>query len=43
MGLENPKIVLIGARSAQFGYSTMGDIAQSEILTGRKRTLFYTI
>ena len=36
MSLENPKIVLIGAGSAQFGYSTMGDIAQSEILVGRK-------
>ncbi len=36
MSLENPKIVLIGAGSAQFGYSTMGDIAQSEILMERK-------
>jgi len=30
--MDNPKIVLIGAGSAQFGYSTLGDIAQSETL-----------
>ena len=35
MSLENPRIVLIGAGSAQFGYGTLGDIFQSEIF--RKR------
>ena len=28
------RIVLIGAGSAQFGYGTMGDIFQSEVLEG---------
>jgi alpha-galactosidase len=31
--LEN-RIVLIGAGSAQFGYSTIGDILQSKVLEG---------
>jgi len=35
MSSDNPKIVLIGAGSAQFGYSTVGDIAQSETLRNR--------
>ena len=28
------RIVLIGADSPQFGYGTIGDILQSELLTG---------
>ncbi len=35
MSNDSPKIVLIGAGSAQFGYSTVGDIAQSETLRER--------
>ena len=35
MSNDHPKIVLIGAGSAQFGYSTVGDIAQSETLRNR--------
>jgi len=35
MSNDHPKIVLIGAGSAQFGYSTIGDIAQSEALRNR--------
>ncbi len=36
MGKEQLRIVLIGAGSAQFGYSTMGDIFQSDVLRGSK-------
>ncbi len=36
MSGEQLRIVLIGAGSAQFGYSTMGDIFQSEVLRDRK-------
>ena len=32
MSQDNPQIVLIGAGSAQFGYGTLGDIFQSEVL-----------
>ena len=36
MGKEQLRVVLIGAGSAQFGYSTMGDIFQSEVLRDSK-------
>ncbi len=35
MSQDHPKIVLIGAGSSQFGYSTVGDIAQSSVLNDR--------
>lgn len=39
MSQDRPKIVLIGAGSAQFGYGTLGDIFQSDILRERKAQL----
>ena len=36
--MEN-RIVLIGAGSAQFGYSTIGDILQSKVLEGSHSVL----
>jgi alpha-galactosidase len=35
----SPKIVLIGAGSAQFGFDTLGDVFQSEVLKGCEITL----
>ncbi|MCB0277610.1 MAG: alpha-glucosidase [Calditrichaeota bacterium] len=35
MSFERPRVVLIGAGSAQFGYDTMGDLAQSDIFRSR--------
>lgn len=36
MPSDSPRIVLIGAGSAQFGYGTLGDIFQSRVLRARK-------